>query len=217
VNYRVARPKGARARRGVSGCVAALVILGLGCQGRLSAKPPLRFTRDMANQAKVLPLSASSQHARVPIGGTSLAGTLALEQAYDDERSNTGKSATGYLVRLPFEVDSRVLARGEARFNVYCSPCHDRAGSARGLVALRGFPGPIELSSEATRKRPDGELFWIIGNGIRNMPNLQEQVAVSDRWDIVAWVRVLQRSQHATPADVSAAKLADVLPERELP
>jgi mono/diheme cytochrome c family protein len=115
--------------------------------------------------------------------------------------------------RLPFKVDEMVLARGEERFNVYCSPCHDRTGSARGVVPQRGFPGPIDLGSDNTRGLSDSQIFSILSTGIRNMPEYRDQIPVSDRWSIVVWVRVLQRSQHATLADVEERYRKQVLPE----
>jgi hypothetical protein len=55
------------------------------------------------------------------------------------------------------------------------------------------------------RTMPDGQIFWTVTNGVRNMPSYRKQIPLEDRWAIVAWVRVLERSQ--------AAKLDDVPPE----
>jgi mono/diheme cytochrome c family protein len=49
---------------------------------------------------------------------------------------------------------------------------------------------------------PDGHLYLVITNGIRNMPSYRSQISVEDRWAIVAYIRALQRSQHASVADV---------------
>jgi mono/diheme cytochrome c family protein len=40
--------------------------------------------------------------------------------------------------------------------------------------------------------------------GFGVMPSYATQIPVDDRWAIAAWVRVLQRGQHATLADVPA-------------
>jgi len=47
-----------------------------------------------------------------------------------------------------------------------------------------------------------GQLFNTVTNGIRTMPAYGPQLAVADRWAIVAYVRALQRSQNAGVADV---------------
>jgi hypothetical protein len=49
------------------------------------------------------------------------------------------------------------------------------------------------------------------------MPPMGEQIPVSDRWPIVVWVRVLQRSQHALVAEVQPIHLSDILPQEVEP
>ena len=61
---------------------------------------------------------------------------------------------------------------------------------------------PSSLHTELVRSRPLGHLFNTASNGIRNMSGYASQVSVDDRWAIVAYVRALQRSQHATPDDM---------------
>jgi mono/diheme cytochrome c family protein len=131
--------------------------------------------------------------------------------------SETGRSAKGFLARAPLAVDAQVIARGEERYNIYCSPCHDRAGTAQGVIPQRGFPGPVDLSSSNTRGLTDGQIFDIIARGIRNMPAMKGQVPAADRWPIVTYVRVLQRSQSAKIADVEPQFRDAVLPEEAEP
>jgi mono/diheme cytochrome c family protein len=61
---------------------------------------------------------------------------------------------------------------------------------------------PTSLHDPTVLERPDGHLYNTIKNGIRNMPPYGPQIPTEDRWAIVAYVRALQRSQHATMADV---------------
>ena len=60
----------------------------------------------------------------------------------------------------------------------------------------------------ALRKQADGYLFDVITNGSQStlMGPYKHQVGVRDRWAIVAYVRALQRSQHATAKDVPAER-----------
>jgi mono/diheme cytochrome c family protein len=48
---------------------------------------------------------------------------------------------------------------------------------------------------------PDGQLYAVIRNGIRNMPAYNAQIPVDDRWAIVAYVRALQLAQMRTGTD----------------
>ena len=70
------------------------------------------------------------------------------------------------------------------------------------MVVKHGYPLPINLTSDRVLGMPDGQIFWTVTNGVRNMPSYRKQIPVADRWAIVSWVRVLGRSQHATVADV---------------
>ena len=85
------------------------------------------------------------------------------------------------------------------------------------MVVKRGFPIPLDLSSERVREMPDGEVFEVISNGVRNMPSYRNQIPVEDRWAIVAWVRVLQRSQHTSIEDVPAEFRDRIEPEGATP
>jgi mono/diheme cytochrome c family protein len=103
---------------------------------------------------------------------------------------------------IPAKVDLELLDRGQRRFDGFCAPCHDKAGSGQGTVVRRGFPAPIDLASEHTRGLADGEVFRIISFGVRNMPGHRHQIRPEDRWAIVAWVRVLERARNGALADL---------------
>ncbi len=182
----------------------------LACRGHGSQRPPVRIIRDMTQQAHILPQSALGQ-------GRSNVNLLELRVAVEEPVElgpfETGKTSQKYVSRTPVMVDEQTVSRGEERFNIYCSPCHDRAGTGHGIVPQRGSPGPIELASDNTRKLTDGEIFSVITDGARNMPAMREQVAVADRWSIVLWVRVLQRSQSATLVDVEPPLRSSILAE----
>jgi len=64
---------------------------------------------------------------------------------------------------------------------------------------------------------PDGEIFDVITNGVRNMPYYRKQIPVQDRWAIVTWVRVLGHSQHGSLADVPTEAQSRIEPEGGTP
>ncbi|MGN6370252.1 MAG: c-type cytochrome [Phycisphaerae bacterium] len=128
------------------------------------------------------------------------------------------KDNTFYVRTIPSEVKVTpdFLHRGEERFNIYCMPCHGQAGYGDGMVNARaqalmsiGADGtswtqPQNLNEQKIIDRPDGHIFNTITNGIRTMPPYDKQITIMDRWAIVAYVRALEKSQHASPADVAA-------------
>ena len=195
------------------GRAALLAALLFGCRGQPSELPPIHLIPDMRVQPKYRPEAASAFFAdgramRAPVEGGVLAGG-----AGRDEGFLTGHTALGYLAKAPIEVTAATLKRGEERFNVYCSVCHDRSGGGRGMVVQRGFPPPVDLTSDRVRGFADGEIFEVATKGVRNMPGYAAQVPAEDRWTIVAWVRVLQLSQHAAPADVPLEVRERIEPE----
>jgi mono/diheme cytochrome c family protein len=204
-----------RTRRMAAGLAlgSVCVFCTLGCRGKLSTQPPRMLFRDMHDQPSLRPeaqfpgeFGATARRAPPP-------GVVAREAVITPGVFELGKSKQDYAARVPITVDEPVLARGEERFNIYCSVCHDRAGSGQGVNPQRGFPGPVDLASDNTRNLKDGQIFEIVTQGIRNMPQMGDQIPISDRWPIVAWVRVLQRSQHAQISDVEPKCVSSILPE----
>jgi hypothetical protein len=72
----------------------------------------------------------------------------------------------------------------------------------------RGYKRPPTFHDDRARALPVGFFFDVITNGFGAMPDYAAQVPESDRWAIVAYIRALQLSQHATVADVPADQRA---------
>ena len=167
--------------------------------------------QDMHDQPKYKPLGHS---AFFPDGRASrplLAGTVARGYLRDDEYLYTGKIDDQPVTEFPFPISERDLRRGQERFNIYCSPCHARTGNGDGMVARRGLRAPPSYHIDRLREAPVGYFYDVMSNGFGAMPDYAAQIEPEDRWRIVAYIRVLQRSQHATLADVPPdmrAKLA---------
>jgi mono/diheme cytochrome c family protein len=103
-----------------------------------------------------------------------------------------------------------LLEYGQRRFNTYCSPCHDRTGQGRGIVAQRATWIPTNLQEDRVKQMNDGEIFNVVTNGRRSMPPYKFQVSSRDRWAVVAYVRALQRTSSASIADVPEDRKAEL-------
>ena len=194
--------------------IAGLAIAVSACRGQPSEEAPFHLVPDMDHQPKFKAMSANSFFADGRSMRPLVEGTLAQGQLHEDDGPYTGKSPDGaFLTRIPYTVDEALLARGEQRFNIYCTPCHDKTGSGNGLVIKHGYPLPVNLASDHTKGLKDGELFDIASNGVRNMPGYRTQIPAADRWAIISWVRVIQRSQNAKMDDVPADKKGSIEPE----
>ena len=135
--------------------------------------------------------------------------TVARGQLREDKLFYTGKTTatggaeagdsgefSGFAKSLPFAVTKEVLDRGQERFNIFCSVCHDRAGYGDGMVVRRGFKRPPSFHDERLRNAPVGYFFDVMTNGFGAMQDYSAQVSPRDRWAIAAYLRVLQLSQN---------------------
>jgi mono/diheme cytochrome c family protein len=81
------------------------------------------------------------------------------------------------------------------------------------MVVRRGFPAPGSLHSAALRAASDAQLFEFVSRGYGVMYGFADRIGPQDRWAIVAYLRALQRSQHATVNDVPPAEQRELLGE----
>ncbi len=132
-------------------------------------------------------------------------GTVSREFGALDPAYLTGMDSTGMLAELPLELTSDLLLRGQERFDIYCSPCHNYNGDGKGAVVARGFPEPSSLTTtERLLDAPVGYFYNAITNGFGRMYSYSSRVPVHDRWAISAYIKALQLSQNASVADVPA-------------
>ena len=137
-------------------------------------------------------------------------GTVARGDLRDDDHLWLGKVDDAWVEEFPFPIDRAALERGRERYDIFCAPCHDRAGTGRGMIVERGYRRPPSLHDERLRATAPGYFYDVIVNGFGVMPAYGGQIPVRDRWAIVAYLRALQLSQHASKADVPPSELAKI-------
>ena len=93
-------------------------------------------------------------------------------------------------------------ARGRQRFGIFCSPCHGAGGDGNGIVVQRGMPRPTSYHDQRLLTADDQHFFDVITNGYGAMYSYASRVPAADRWAIVAYIRALQLSRHASLDDV---------------
>ena len=174
---------------------AAFLLLSIGCR------------QDMHDAPRFDPLEridpaihSDARSARDPIPGTIARGLLK-----EDTVLYTGKTADGKLAATaPMAVDRKFLLRGQERFNIYCSPCHDRVGTGNGMIVRRGFKQPQTFHSDRLREQPLGYFVDVMTNGFGQMSSYAHQVKPEDRWAIATYIKALQYSQNARVLELSA-------------
>jgi Cytochrome C oxidase, cbb3-type, subunit III len=156
----------------------------------------------MADQPRYEPLAKSDFFGDERSARPLVEGTVARGQLRSDGVLYTGKVNGTLTETLPFPVTKNVLLRGQERYDIFCSPCHDRVGTGQGMVVRRGLRAPPSFHTDRLRTVPAGHFFDVITHGFGIMPDYAAQVAPKDRWAIVAYIRALQLSQNAKLANV---------------
>jgi mono/diheme cytochrome c family protein len=99
-----------------------------------------------------------------------------------------------------------LLERGQERYRIYCAPCHSELGDGHGMIVQRGFPPPPSFHNEPLRSAPPQHIYDVITRGYGVMYPFADRVQPADRWAIAAYIYALERSQHASLADVPAGR-----------
>lgn len=194
-----------------------------GLRGCKSKRPPIEIFPDMVRQPKVKAQApsgfyADGRGARLPVAGTVPAGyeppvaggngSAAVVFAGLESYADTGKKGSAWGNGIPFTVTRQTLERGRERYQIQCAVCHGATGAGNGIAGKYGLVGIANLHQQRLRDMTDGELYNTVANGKNTMMGYGGVLPVADRWEIVAYVRALQRSQNATLADVPAPERA---------
>jgi len=156
----------------------------------------------MQDEPKFFPQRGTSFYADGRSVRPQVENTVGRNQLHEDSYFYTGLSGGKEGDGMPFPVTMDVLARGQERYNVYCTPCHSRVGNGIGMIVERGYSKAGSFHSARLEAAPLGHFFNVISNGYGSMPDYSAQVTPADRWAIVAYIKALQLSQHAAQADV---------------
>ena len=100
----------------------------------------------------------------------------------------------------PIPATPEATAAGLMHYAQYCTMCHGNDGSGEEAPLGKGlFPKPPDLRAEATQNLTDGELLYIIVNGVRftGMPafgtGTEDAAGEELAWQLVHFVRRLPR------------------------
>jgi mono/diheme cytochrome c family protein len=184
----------ARVRAGL----VMLALLAAGCR------------QDMHDAPRYEPLEASTFFADGRASRTLVANTVPRGQLKEDRHLYEGIVDGKPAETFPMPITAAVMARGQERYNVFCSPCHGRTGEGNGMIVQRGFRKPPSYHEDRLRNAPVGYFFDVMTHGFGAMQDYSAQLPVADRWAIAAYIRALQFSQRASVDEVPADRRADL-------
>ncbi|MBI5068087.1 MAG: c-type cytochrome [Deltaproteobacteria bacterium] len=142
------------------------------------------------------------------LGAGLLAGALAVRRSGLSARPDPGptearlaRMVRGFAMdpeeRLrsnPVPPTPRVLAEARAHYADHCASCHANDGSGATALGRRLYPRAPDMRLPATQELSDGELFFIIENGVRltGMPGWGGGPPEAS-WGLVHFIRHLPR------------------------
>jgi mono/diheme cytochrome c family protein len=94
----------------------------------------------------------------------------------------------------PLAATSVHIADGKERFSYYCVACHGLDGQNTGVPFAQTMSPPVpSLASTSVQSYTDGQLKWVIENGIfpSGMPASKGVLTDEEMWSIVLYIRHL--------------------------
>ena len=211
-----------------------LVVSLAGFRGDISRKPPLEVFPDMDRQPKLRPMEPNSFFKNGMSSQSLVKGTIARSQpialadgkeVYPFEKGHVVvsgfESGTNTVETIPIPVTSQLMARGRAKYNISCVPCHGGQGDGNGVVKYFGFSAIKDLHDPNVVKLNDGQIYRVITVGNQEGKGLMKGYAntldITDRWAIVAYVRALQLSRLGKEEEVPERFHVKAGPEAQKP
>lgn len=108
-------------------------------------------------------------------------------------------------LKNPYPVTPESLRAAQAHWVAHCATCHGLDGSANTPLGQNMYPKAPDMRDAATQGLSDGELYYIISNGVRftGMPAWGGEHSPGETWQLVPFIRRLPR---LTPDELKAMK-----------
>lgn len=126
-------------------------------------------------------------------------------------------------LKNPVPVTTDVLAAGMSHYADHCAACHANDGSGETTIGVGMYPKPPDMRLPATQALTDGELFYIIENGIRltGMPAWGDGTpeGAQGSWHLVHFIRklpTLTPDEIAQMEKMNPRSPAEILEEEEM-
>lgn len=110
------------------------------------------------------------------------------------------------VLENPVPGNKNVLLSGRSLFDNYCSVCHGVLGDGATTLTAAYGAKPANLSAQNIAALPDGSLYHVIMEGKNAMPSYAADLSQEERWEVIHYVRVLERALDATDEDVASAE-----------
>ncbi len=119
---------------------------------------------------------------------------------------NAAMPSSAKDMRNPIRLSSDVQHDAMAHFADHCAVCHGNNGSGETMFGKGMYPKPPDLRLSRTQNLTDGEIFYIIENGIRmsGMPAFGGADTADQSWKLVYFIRQLPQLTSAEEAQMES-------------
>ena len=105
-----------------------------------------------------------------------------------------------------YTIDEAFLKNGQKNYNIYCAACHTKTGNGtKSIVSQNGWI-VSNLLEDTTYDKPDSEIYDIIKYGIRSMPGYGKKLNDEDIWQVVVYLRALQKMERVSKQELQKLK-----------
>lgn len=135
------------------------------------------------------------------------------------QRAKQHLTVRGRRDHNPVPANDQNVRRGQKNFAAYCMACHGLDGQNTGVPFADKMSPPVpSLGSPSVQAYTDGQLHWIIENGIfpSGMPASKSMFRDEEIWQLVLYMRHLPtKGSLGDPAVYGGMELTPVLPQKE--
>lgn len=183
----------------IGAIAAACLVAGIGIYGvqkMLPVVPPMVHMHDQPklNAFRTSTFFADGRGMRPAVAGTVARGHLPPAFKTPEE--------AGTMLTNPVPLTQKVAERGRKVFDDHCAVCHGSVGDGVAMLSRAYGAKPGNLLTDEMHARPDGYIYGVLMLGKNAMPSYAPDLDESDRWAVVHYVRILQRSQNAKDEDL---------------
>jgi mono/diheme cytochrome c family protein len=196
------------------GTVGAVILLTCGLMAAgsspVSAFP---WSTDMFEGPAVQPLAMAPRmmpDGTLPVDGLHYNVHYGQPQGMPNTKAIPPMKLELMTVRLhnPLGPTRENLAHGKVLFETECAPCHGMTGKGDGSVVHLLQHKPANLLTGVSKNLPDGYVYGYIRNGGIWMPSYDDAMSSAERWQIVLYMRDLERQFGETEAKAGGAHSA---------
>jgi mono/diheme cytochrome c family protein len=155
----------------------------------------------MERQPKFRAFSSNSQFEDGRAMRQPPAGTVPRERQTMRPEITAGRDRTGKVIdAIPIAMTRQMVEDGRAKFEIHCAVCHGLIGDGVSLIATQMSLRPPPNLHQIQNPSP-GHIFQVVSEGFGLMASYAAELTPQERWEVVAYVEALRRSQSATLAD----------------